>query len=136
MRDADAEVTRLVMVSPEGATTDILPDLARYPRPDVAAFYAEGAAANGASADRTGFLAAFSLDAPSRLGHGWKVELHNAAGDAVEAPAPEVISDPLPPQPPCSTTWPTTCRRTRPFLRQHAEPALSRLVAHRTAARR
>jgi hypothetical protein len=44
VRDADAEVTRLVMVSPEGSTADILPDLARYPRPDVAAFYAEGAA--------------------------------------------------------------------------------------------
>jgi hypothetical protein len=45
LRDADAEVTRLVMVSPEGATADILPELARYPRPDVAAFYADGAAA-------------------------------------------------------------------------------------------
>jgi hypothetical protein len=133
MRDADAEVTRLVMVSPEGATADILPELARYPRPDVAAFYAEGAAATGASADRTGFLAAFSLDAPSRLGHGWKVEMHNAEGDAVEAPAPEVISDAAATRSAVLNDLAYDLSPDAPFLSQHAEPALSRLVAHRTS---
>jgi hypothetical protein len=133
VRDADAEVTRLVMVSPEGSTADILPDLARYPRPDVAAFYAEGAAPTSPAEDRTGFLAAFTLDAPSRLGHGWKVELHNAVGDAVEAPAPEVITDPAATRTAVLNDLAYDLAPDAAFLRQHAEPALSRLVAHRTS---
>jgi len=93
VRDTEAELASLVVVSPEGATTDILPSLARYPRPDVDAFYAgDGVVPPGL---RTGFLATFVLPAPSRLGSGWKLELRNAAGDAVEAPAPPVVSDPL-----------------------------------------
>jgi GT2 family glycosyltransferase len=133
MRDADAEVTRLVMVSPEGATADILPELARYPRPDVAAFYCEDTSATGASADRTGFLAAFTLDAPSRLGHGWKVEMHNSVGDAVEAPAPEVLTDATATRAAVLADLAYDLAPDARFLSRHAEPALSRLVAHRTS---
>ena len=133
MRDADAEVTRLVMVSPEGATADILPDLARYPRPDVVAFYSEAAGTSGAPTDRTGFLAAFTLDAPSRLGHGWKVELHNTVGDAVEAPAPEVIGDPLATRAAVLADLAYDLSPDAAFLSRHAKPALSRLVASRNS---
>jgi len=130
VRDTEAELASLVVVSPEGATTDILPSLARYPRPDVDAFYAgDGVVPPGL---RTGFLATFVLPAPSRLGSGWKLELRNAAGDAVEAPAPPVVSDPLAARTAVLGDLAYDLAPDAPFLAAHAEPALSRLVAHRT----
>jgi hypothetical protein len=134
MRDADAEVTRLVMVSPEGATADILPSW-RATRVPTSRPSTRGHRCAGASADRTGFLAAFTLDAPSRLGHGGKVEMHNAVGDAVEAPAPRssrTAGDPR------GGALPTSLRpgTRRPFSAGTPSRALSRLVAHRTAATR
>ena len=130
VRDTEAELTSLVVVSPEGATSDVLPGLARYPRPDVDAFYADDGAVP--TAERTGFLATFVLPAPSRLGVGWKLELRNAAGDAVEAPAPPVLSDPLAARTAVLSDLAYDLAPDAPFLAAHAEPALSRLVAHRT----
>jgi GT2 family glycosyltransferase len=130
LRDAEADVTSLVMVAPEGATADVVGTLARYPRPDVDAFYAEGGA--GEVSGPTGFLATFVLPAPSRLGHGWKVEMRNAAGHVVEAPVPAVVDDPLAARAAVLNDLAHDLAPDAPFLREHAHPAMTRLVAHRT----
>jgi hypothetical protein len=113
MRDADAEVSRLVMVSPEGATVDILPDLARYPRPDVAAFYAEGAAATAPSKDLLGFLAAFRWTPPAGWATAGRSSCTTPSGTRSKRPRPRRSRTRLPRAPRCSATWPTTCPRTR-----------------------
>lgn len=130
LRDTEAELTSLVMVAPEGASADVLPGLGRYPRPDVDAFYGDVGPAPGQPG--TGFLATFTLPAPSRLGVGWRVELRNAAGDAVEAPVPAVLTDALAARTSVLNDLAYDPAPDAPFLSDHAEPALSRLVAHRT----
>ena len=130
LRDTEADPVSLVMVAPEGASVDVLPRLGRYPRPDVDAFYGEAAPAPGQPG--TGFLATFTLPAPSRLGQGWRVELRNAAGDAVEAPVPPVLTDALAARTAILNDLAYDPAPDAPFLADHAEPALSRLVAHRT----
>ena len=130
LRNSDAEVTGLVMVAPEGARTEIASSMVRYARPDVDAFYAEGGAPPAAGP--TGFLAAFELTAPSTLGHGWKVEMHDADGHVVQAPVPAVVDDELAVRTAVLNDLAYDLAPDARFLREHAYPALSRLVAHRT----
>lgn len=89
MRDIDSHPARLTVVSPEGERTEILPHLARYPRPDLHAF--DDSRLHSDQEERHGFLAYFQPQAPSRLTSGWIVELENAHGDAIEAAAPSLI---------------------------------------------
>lgn len=90
MRDTEAEITSLQALSPEGRRVDLTGRLVRYPRPDVAALYGCGSAPS-----RLGFVGYFELPVPSILLEGWVFMMFNRAGDAVEAPAPAVVSDPL-----------------------------------------
>lgn len=89
MRDIDSQPARLTVVSPEGGRAEILPTIARYPRPDLHAF--DDSTLHADCEERHGFLAYFQLRAPSRLTGGWVVELENAHGDAIEAAAPPPI---------------------------------------------
>ncbi|MBS1879737.1 MAG: glycosyltransferase family 2 protein [Actinobacteria bacterium] len=82
---------RIVVVSPEGHRVDLSKRAFRFERPDVVQFYA----GLGRAGDRDqGFTAFFELPASSRLGSGWVVELHTAAGAAVEVQCPPVNTDP------------------------------------------
>jgi GT2 family glycosyltransferase len=83
---------RLMARSPEGARVDLDDVLVRFPRPDVEAFYE--APAGQRESGRSGFLACVRLPAPSRISSGWVVELRDEAGNACEAPAPDVLDDP------------------------------------------
>ena len=89
MRDLDSEPARLTVVSPEGERVEILPALARYPRPDLHAF--DDPTLHAEREEQPGFLAYFQLQNPSRLKSGWVVELENAHGDTLEAAAPPLI---------------------------------------------
>lgn len=88
----EAPPVRLTAVSPEGGRMELLPTLARIPRFDVSAIY--GDTEEEELVRRCGFVAAFELDAPSRLDEGWFLELEDASGDAVEAAPLSVVRDP------------------------------------------
>lgn len=89
MRDLDSEPVRLTVVSPEGERVELLPTIARYPRPDLHAF--DDSRLHLDCEQRHGFLAYFQLRSPSRLTAAWVVELENAHGDAIETTAPALI---------------------------------------------
>jgi GT2 family glycosyltransferase len=88
MRDAEAEISSLVAVSPEGRTVDLTGRLVRYARPDVAALYG-----SGQGQERLGFLGYFELPVPSILAEGWVFMMFDGAGGSVEAPAPAVADE-------------------------------------------
>ena len=90
-RDEEAEITNITLVSPEGARTEILDGMFRYPRPDVEQFY--GGTLSEQILAETGFISYFETEAPSRLPAGWVVEMRDAAGTAVEATAPRAVRD-------------------------------------------
>lgn len=92
-RDADARVTELALISPEGARGEFLATAMRFPRPDVEHFYAAGAAT--AADPHSGFAGLAELGAPSRLASGWIVELSDALGESIEVEAPPIVRDPL-----------------------------------------
>jgi GT2 family glycosyltransferase len=89
-RDTQAELTRLTLVSPEGARAELLPGLHRNPRPDVDSFY-EGAGYSGDP--ETGFIGYCEIQAPSYASSGWLLEMENALGVAHEVPGPTVTRD-------------------------------------------
>jgi GT2 family glycosyltransferase len=74
-------ITRLTAVSPEGARSELLERMFRFPRPDVVDFF---------SLDPTqvkgdlGFICFFELDAPSVLADGWLLEIEDETGHAEE----------------------------------------------------
>lgn len=81
----------IVVVSPEGCRVELGERAFRFERPDVVQFYS----GLGRSEERDhGFTAFVELPAASRLAAGWVVELHTAAGAAVEVQCPPVNSDP------------------------------------------
>jgi GT2 family glycosyltransferase len=83
---------QIVVVSPEGCRVELGERAFRFERPDVVKFYS----GLGRSDDRDhGFTAFFELPAASLLSAGWVVELHTAAGAAVEVQCPPVSTDPL-----------------------------------------
>lgn len=124
-RDADARVTGLAATSPEGSTGAFLERAMRVPRPDVEHFYATGA--SGAGQDRSGFVGLVELDAPSRLGSGWTVEMSDAVGETVEAEAPPLVRDPLAVRTAILTDFALTRRGDERARAELFEPALSRI---------
>jgi GT2 family glycosyltransferase len=88
LRDVEAPVTDLLVISPEGSQVQCQTNLFRYPRHDVAEFY-------GDNPQRLlhGFICYVELDYPSQLASGWLIQLRNALGVAVEATAPPVTRD-------------------------------------------
>jgi GT2 family glycosyltransferase len=87
-RDAEATVTSLRAVSPEGSSIELLDRIYRFPRPDLESLYG---VLPGDPRAGTGFACCFDLIAPSTASGGWILELRNSAGSAVEAVAPPAI---------------------------------------------
>jgi GT2 family glycosyltransferase len=85
IRDAEAKVTRMTAVTPEGERIELLPRLFRYPRPELDSLYANGPYANAGQAE--GFLAYFETKRPSNLRTGWVFEVANEADSAFEMSA-------------------------------------------------
>jgi GT2 family glycosyltransferase len=90
MRDAEAEISSLVALSPEGRSVDLTGRLIRYSRPDVTALYG-----SDRGSGLLGFIGYFELPAPSVLKEGWTFLMADGAGGAVEAPAPPTVDEPI-----------------------------------------
>jgi GT2 family glycosyltransferase len=90
--DRQATLTRLTVVSPEGARAELLPGAHRIPRPDVDSFYEHP---RDCASEDIGFIAHVELPAPSHARAGWVLEMENALGVRHEVNGPIVSSDPL-----------------------------------------
>jgi GT2 family glycosyltransferase len=93
MRTQEGEFTRLTAVSPEGARSELLERVSRYPRPDIAQFYGDASTHQPSTWD--GFSVFFEVETPSRLSTGWVFEMGTTAGREVESIAPPLIRDSL-----------------------------------------
>jgi GT2 family glycosyltransferase len=122
MRDEQAQIVRLTALSPEGQRVSLLNELFTHRRPDVDQLYGTPAG----SEEKCGFLACFTLDAPSQLQQGWIFEMENAVGIASEVEAPEVMLDPLAGR---ATIVSELARQRGPDtpLMDHVVPAITRL---------
>jgi GT2 family glycosyltransferase len=83
----------LAAVSPEGARVFPLERTFRIRRPDVDAFYADGAEPGDEDEATAGFLTYFETETASRLSSGWVFQIEDARGEAVEAEAAPVSRD-------------------------------------------
>lgn len=126
MHDADSAVTRVTAVSPEGLRAEIFHREYRYPRPDVASFFAPG---QEGSRSKHGFLCFVELDAPSLLADGWLLEMESRDGVLVEVGAPPVTRD-------MATVRESILRDPQhdrlpddDLMREHVYPAISRIQA-------
>jgi GT2 family glycosyltransferase len=90
-RSAEAKITHLTAVSPEGTQTELLEGAFRYPRPDVEQYY--GVSPSEQLLAKDGFISYFEAEAPSFPSTGWTIELKNSVGEAVEVMAPPIIRD-------------------------------------------
>jgi len=124
-RNADARITGLTAISPEGSRGEFLDRTLRLPRPDVEHFYATGA--SGSGDDRSGFVGLVEIDAPSRLGSGWTVEMSDSVGETVETEAPAAARDPLGVRSAILTDFALVPRPDDPARGALFEPALSRI---------
>lgn len=131
MCDADARITGLSMVSPEGHRVELLERVFRYRRPDIEALY------DGTDPEaRHGFIGHFEVAASSRLPRGWVGEMRNALGRALEVPAPEVVRDLSAVR---DTILGDLSQESGPeegLALRHAHPALTRLQERTTRAAR
>jgi O-antigen biosynthesis protein len=89
-RQEDPTPVRLIAISPEGERVELDTRAFRHPRADVVEFYG---LEEERHADKMGFVAYFETNAPSRLGEGWIVQIHDAAGCVAEAAASQVSRD-------------------------------------------
>jgi hypothetical protein len=122
--------TDLTMVSPEGACTEVLRRLFRYPRPDVDSVYV------GRDRDKRdrGFFSFFEVGVPSYLSEGWVAELRNAMGTGVEMKAPSVARDVLDIRERITRYVGAVWRDKHTLVTAHVYPALSRLQARLEAS--
>ncbi|MCW3050012.1 MAG: expE2 [Solirubrobacterales bacterium] len=130
-RDADARLSGLTAVSPEGGRGEFLERALRLARPDVEQFYAAGAAGN--VEERSGFVGLVELDAPSRLQTGWIIELSDALGESIEVEAPVVVRDLDAVRTSILTDFALARRPDDPARAVLFEPALARLQARLAA---
>jgi O-antigen biosynthesis protein len=122
-RDAQAELTRLTLVSPEGARAELLPGVFRNPRPDVDSFYEE---AGYTDDPETGFVGYCEMRAPSYASSGWLLEMENALGVAHEVPGPTVTRDLLAARAGILSDLQRERRHDTPLM-DHVVPAISRI---------
>jgi GT2 family glycosyltransferase len=107
--DGDEPNPLLCVVSPEGARSELAPDLCAI----------EGG--------RLAFACFFELDSPSYLENGWTFELRSALGAAVEADAPPVTRDVVAGRDVVLADLADYNRRNDEFMEEHVHPALRRL---------
>jgi GT2 family glycosyltransferase len=127
--DVESRGVRLTAVSPEGARAEVLGDLFWYDRPDVQAFFQPTVGADAAA--RCGFIAYFHLNAPSRLPNGWVFEMETAAGTAMEAAAPAVVTVEERIRTKLLGDMSRDASGSHKLRRLHISPALSKLQARR-----
>ena len=84
------DVVRLTAVSPEGARSEMLERMFRFPRPDVMEFFSLEA---GQVTEQLGFICFFELDAPSVRSEGWLLEIEERRGSAQELHIGSVETD-------------------------------------------
>lgn len=126
MRDAEAEISRLTAVSPEGERIELLERLFRHPRPDLESVYADGPYANQAQAE--GFLGHFETKRPSYLPHGWVFEMANVAGSAVEMRALPPVHDLTEARYTILGSVPQGVLPNQELMANHVFPAMNRLT--------
>jgi GT2 family glycosyltransferase len=90
IHDEDSVVSRVTAVSPEGLRAETFGRAYRYPRPDVASFFA---GSDNRTRTKHGFHCFVELDAPSVLSEGWLLEMESIDGVAVEVGGPPVTRD-------------------------------------------
>jgi GT2 family glycosyltransferase len=88
--DREAPIVRLEAVSPEGERIDLATRAFRFALPHVAAHFGRP---DQDEEERPGFLCYIELTGASHLDEGWVVEMENADGECLEAPAPAVLRD-------------------------------------------
>jgi GT2 family glycosyltransferase len=130
-RDADARLSNLAAISPEGARSEFLEHALRLPRPDVEQFYAS--VGPGSPEERSGFVGLVELEAPSRLASGWIIQLGDTLGECVEVAAPVVTHDVNTVRTAILTDFALARRASDPSRAELFEPALTRLQARVTA---
>jgi GT2 family glycosyltransferase len=129
MCDGESSAVRMTAVSPEGARTELLGNVFRYRRPDAEEFFR---AAIGEQRDaRYGFICNFHVSAPSLLPNGWLVEVETAAGTAMEAVAPTVITEYQRIRTELLNDLAHDVNVSRELRRGHISPALSAVQARR-----
>jgi GT2 family glycosyltransferase len=129
MCDGESSAIRMTAVSPEGSRTELLGHLFRYRRPDAEEFFR---AAIGEQRDaRYGFICNFHISAPSLLPNGWLLEVETAAGTAMEAIAPMVITDYQRIRTELLNDLALDVNVSRELRRGHISPALSALQTRR-----
>jgi GT2 family glycosyltransferase len=131
-RDADARITGLTAIAPEGCAGEFLERTLALARPDVEEFYATGAAGRGEQ--RSGFVGLVRLGAPSRLSSGWIVHCSDAIGETIEAEAPAVVRDPLAVRAALLTDFALARRAEEAARAELFAPALARLQERLAAA--
>lgn len=86
----DSPLVRVTAVSPEGCRTELRDRLYWLERPDLNTIYGD-ASVDGITHE-FGFRCYFEVETPSRLQHGWLIEVVNAAGEEMEVHVPGVES--------------------------------------------
>ena len=81
---------RLTAISPEGERIPLETRAFRHPRGDVVEFYG---LPEERRLDKVGFVAYFETRAPSRLGEGWIVQVHDGDRCLAETSAAHVLQD-------------------------------------------
>ncbi len=126
LRDAEARITRLTAVSPEGERIELLERLFRYQRPGgLEQVYADGPHEN--PVDEYWFVVYFETNAPSRLRSEWIFEVENEAGSAGELHVQTAVQDPVAGRKAVLGSVPEACLADNQLLSDHLFPAASRL---------
>lgn len=125
LREGDAAISNLTVVSPEGSRAELSQRAFRYQRPDLQSF--SGATADAEPARAMGFISFFELPVPSALRTGWVIETGNAFGDGVESVAPRLLRDPRSVRSAILADLAHERPGKRDLTRHHVFPALSRL---------
>jgi GT2 family glycosyltransferase len=125
VRDAEAPVNRLTVVSPEGERVELLESLFHYARPDVEHLF--GDAGYVQKRGQPGFIVYFELNTPSQLRDGWVVEVENAAGTRSETGTPPALDEPIAARTEILSGLPLDALPSEALMSQHVHPAIMRL---------
>jgi len=124
MRDAEAPVTRLTAVAPEGERAQLLPRVHRLPLQEFEVF-AEGQYRTAVDAAR--FFAYFETTRPSRLRKPWVFEIQNEAGRAAEMYALADPPDAAAAREKILRSVPESALPDERLMVEHVHPAIERL---------
>jgi GT2 family glycosyltransferase len=124
IRDAEAPVTRLTAVAPEGERAQLLPRIHRLPLQEFEVF-ADGPYADPVDAAR--FFAYFETTRPSRLRKPWVFEVQDEAGRAAEMYALPDPPDAAAAREKILRSVPESALPDEELMAGHVHPAIERL---------